>query len=198
MRTAVAVAVLTFLLAPAASAQTVPDLRPPDAYLSSPSSGEMKAEIQAFSWSEPDGSGGIIGVCGDRFDAIDPAPGRRGDRRRPRCHRRSRRSRSRPTTPPAPGPTSRPAPTLSGSSPRGSRVTPSICSRPSSPRPPGPGLLPPEILDAIARIRDAAGGFALVDGRLEEGLSEVLAATEALIAALHELVNQVVAARTPG
>ena len=73
MRTAVAVAVLTFLLAPAASAQTLPDLRPPDAYLSSPSSGEMKAEIQAFSWSEPDGSGGIIGVCGDRFDAIDPA-----------------------------------------------------------------------------------------------------------------------------
>ena len=77
-------------------------------------------------------------------------------------------------------------------------MTPSICSRPSSPRPPGPGLLPPEILDAIARIRDAAGGFALVDGRLEEGLSEVLAATEALIAALHELVNQVVPARTPG
>ena len=65
------------------------------------------------------------------------------------------------------------------------------------PRPPGPGLLPPEVADAIARIRDAAGGFAVVDRRLEERLSAVLASTEALIAALHEIVNQLVPARPP-
>ena len=74
MTTAVAVAVLTLLVAPAASGQARPDPRPPDAFLSS-SSGEVKGEFYHFCWTEADPSGGpgaTVGQCADRFQVIVP------------------------------------------------------------------------------------------------------------------------------
>jgi hypothetical protein len=56
------------------------------------------------------------------------------------------------------------------------------------PRTPGPGFLPPEIVDAIARIREG------VDLRIEE----VLASTEALIATLQDLFSRLLPAQAPG
>lgn len=75
LTTAVAVAVLTLLVAPAASGQARPDPRPPDAFLSS-SSGEVKGEFYQYCWTEANPSGGpgaTIGVCADRFRVIPPA-----------------------------------------------------------------------------------------------------------------------------
>jgi hypothetical protein len=56
---------------------------------------------------------------------------------------------------------------------------------------PGPGFLPPEVVDAIARIREVVGG------RIEEQLSEVLASTEALIASLQDLLSDLLPVPPP-
>ena len=173
------------------------------------------------SFGEPGGrSGGFIGVCGDRFDAIDPAQAvvvtqgdlltLRFDRPvRPRSVSVSRVETS--VSPPietfevpADNPTR-----FRADFPPGTHILRVFTTWEQGdaiyvfevtvqPRPPGPGFLPPEIVEAISLIREAAGGFAVVDGRFEERVSEVLAASEALIATLQELVNQVAPARPPG
>ena len=209
MRTAVAVAVLTMVLAPAASAQTVPDVRPPDAYLSS-SSGEARGEVQMFCWSEPDGSGGTIGVCGDRFDDIDPDQSlvvgqgelltlRFDPPFRPTSVRVSRVERS--TGPPiqtfeipADNPTQFRADFPPGTHilrvftrwPQGDAIyvfeVTVLAGQPPS------GALPPEVLDAIARVVDAARALVAVGGRIDGHLSDLLASAAALLAALEDLV----------
>jgi hypothetical protein len=213
MRTAVAAAVLTLVLAPAASAQTLPDLRPPDAFLSSPSSDEVKADIQAYCWQEPDASGGFNSLCADRFDAIDPAQAvvvtqgdlltLRFDRPiRPRSVTVSRVETS--VSPPietfevpADNPTR-----FRADLPPGTHILRvfttweqgdaiyifEVTVRPPAP---GPGFLPPEVLDALARISEAVGG------RLEEQLSEVLASTELLIATLQDLFSRLLPVPPP-
>lgn len=211
MKTAVAVAVITLLVAPAASAQTRPDIRPPDAYLSS-SSGEVKGEVQGFCWSEPDGMGGTSGACGDRFDDIDPAqslvvrPGELLTLRfdpplRPTSVTVSRVERS--TGPPlqtldvpADNPTSFRADFSPGTHilrvsarwPQGGatyvfKVT-VVAGQP------GPGVvLPPGFLDAVARITEAARALVAGGGSIDQRLSELLASTAALLGSLDDLFS---------
>lgn len=210
MRAAVAVAVMTMLVAPAAAAQTVPDLRPPAAFLAS-SSGEVGAEIQAYCWREPDGSGGTIGVCGDRFDAIDPPQAlvvgqgelltlRFDPPLTPTSVTVSRRETSvspplQTFTVPAANPTR-----FRADFPPGTHIVTVFTTWEQGdaayvfevtvrPDPPTTGFLPPAILDAIAELVETARGLAVVDGRIEEGLAALLASTAALIQAFQELVS---------
>ncbi len=210
MRSAVAVAVLTMLLAPAASAQTA-DPRPPDAHLASPSQ-EVKAEIQAYCWTETDADGSGRGVCADRFDPIDPVQALVVDQgqlltlrfdtpNRPDSISVSRRQTS----------TSAPIETFD--------VVPDNPSRFRADFPPGTHILtiftkwpqgdatyvfeitvrtaqtgpsgtPPEILDAIALLTEAARGLAASDDLFEQRVQSFLASVAALVAAVQNLVNQ--------
>ncbi len=206
MRAAVAVAVLTLLVAPAASAQTVPDVRPPDAYLSSATGGEVKAEIQAYCWREPRPDGGGFGVCADRFDAIDPAQTlvvTQGDLLtlrfdqplQPRSVTVERVATS--VSPPLQTVTAPPEnPTrFRADFPPGTHIlrvftqweqgdAMYVFEVSVQPRPLGPGIIPADILEAI--------------GDLEGRLSEVLASVAAILAGVEELLSQFLPALPPG
>ena len=211
MRTAVAVAVLTMLLAPAASAQTAQMPRPPDAFLAS-SSGEVKAEMQAYCWTEPDGSGGFIGVCADNFNPIDPAQAvvveqgdlltLRFDRPiRPNSISVSRREIS--TSPaietfaiPADNPTQ-----FRANFPLGTHIVTIFTTWPQGDAmyvfevavrssQPDLGVPLPEILDAFARLTEAARSLG-VGAFFEQQLAVLLASTTTLDTALQDMVNAV-------
>lgn len=210
MKTAVAVAVLTMLLAPAASAQTAQVPRPPDAFLAS-SSGEVKAEIQAYCWTEPDEGGGFIGVCADNFNPIDPAQAvvvdqgdlltLRFDRPiRPHSISVSRRETS--TSPPietfnvpADNPTE-----FRAEFPPGTHIITMFTRWPQGdasyvfevtvrPFQPHLGVLTPEIVDALARLTEAARGLGVGEGLFEQQMAALLASTAALTTALRNMVN---------
>ena len=211
--TAVAVAVLTMVLAPAASAQTSPPDRPPDAFLSS-SSGEVKGQVQAYCWSEVDASGSSVGVCADRFDPIDPAQAvvvdqgqfltLRFDRPiRPESITVSRRETSVSFPPtqqfevPADNPTRFRADFPPGThivtvlarwAPGGAAHGDAIYVFKVTVRArPAPGGLTPEVRDAIARLAEAARQLHSGDGSFEQRRATLLAARAALVAALREM-----------
>lgn len=209
MKAAVAVAVLTMLLAPAASAQTAQAPRPPDAFLAS-SLGEVKAEIQAYCWTEPDEGGALIGVCADNFRPIDPAQAvvvNEGDLLTLRFDRPisphsisvSRREVS--TSPPietfnvlAANPTH-----FRANFPPGTHIITMFTTWPQgdasyvfevSVRPVRPHLdvLSSEILDALARLTEAAQGLGVGDGVVQRQITALLASAAAVTTALQDVV----------
>ncbi len=213
--TVVAVAVLTVLLAPAASAQTGPLPRPPDAFLSS-SSGEVKGEIQAYCWSELDDSGSTVTLCADRFDPIDPAQAvvvgqgqfltLRFDWPIPPNSITVSRRQTSVSFPPIQQfelPAGNPArfradfPTgthiitvlarwASGSGAYGDAIYVfKVTVRPG----PAPGGLSPEVRDAKARLAEAARQLRAGDGSFEQRRATFLAARAALVAVLRDTVN---------
>lgn len=213
MRTAVATAVLVMLLAPAASAQTVPGQpRPPDAFLSS-ASGEVRGEIQFYCWSEPDGSGGFVAICGDNFNPIDPPQSlvvHQGevvtlhfDRPiRPNSIRvnRSETSLSTPLQTfgvPADNPTQFRADfppgnhivTVSTTWPQGDAMY--VFELTVLPSQPVVGGLSPEILAGIARVRETARLLTAGSAQFEQQLAAVFASADALTASLLDMVDEI-------
>ena len=212
MRTAVATAVFVMLLAPAASAQTVPGARPPDAFLAS-SSGEVRGEIQFYCWSEPDASGGFVGVCADNFNPIDPPQSLvvnqgevvtlRFDRPiRPNTIRvnRSENSLSAPLQTfgvAADNPTQ-----FRADFPPGTHIVTVFTTWPQGdamyvfeltvlPAQPVLGGLSPEILAAIARVTETARLLTAGSAQFEQQLAAVFASTNALTASLLDMVNAI-------
>lgn len=212
MRTAIAVVVLTVLLAPAASAQTTQFPEPPDAFLAS-TSGEVKAEIQFYCWSETQPNGESLFICADKFLPIDPPVALRVtqgevltlrfDRPiQPDSIRVSRRadSLSEPIQSfdvPADNPTQFRADfppgthivTVSTLWPQGDAYY--VFELTVSPSHPQTGVLPPEILDAIARVTEAARLLIAGDGLFEQRLADVFASTADITAGLQDLINAV-------
>ena len=210
MRTAVATAVLVMLLAPAASAQTVPSPRPPDAFLSS-SSGEVKGEMQFSCWWEPDASGGFVGLCADIFSPIDPPRSLvvnqgevvtlRFDRPiRPNSISVSRRENS-VSTPlqtfgvPADNPTQ-----FRADFPPGTHIVTVFATWPQGdagyvfeltvlPSQPVVGGLTPEILAAIARVTETARLLTAGNAQFEQQIAAVFASTDALTTSLLDMVD---------
>ena len=213
MRTAVATAVLVLLLAPAASAQTVPGQpRPPDAFLSS-SSGEVRGDIQFYCWTETQPSGEFIGICGDNFNPIDPPQSLvvhqgevvtlRFDRPiRPNSIRvnRSETSLSTPLQTfdvPAGNPTQ-----FRADFPPGTHIVTVFTTWPQGdagyvfeltvlPSQPVFGGLSPEILAAIARVTETARLLTAGNAQFEQQLAAVFASTNALTASLLDMVNSI-------
>lgn len=216
-RTAVAVVILSVLLAPAALAQTTQLPKPPDAFLSS-ASGEVKGEIQFYCWREPQPNGEFLNVCADNFNPIDPPVALtvnqgelvtlRFDRPiEPNSARVSRRSSSlsepiQSFDVPADNPTR-----FRADFPPGTHIVTiftvwpqgdayyvfELTVRPSQPQ---PGVLPPEFLNAIARVTEAARSLAAGDALFETRLAAVLAATAEITAGLEDLVIGILGARS--
>jgi hypothetical protein len=215
MKTAVAVAVLTMVLAPAASvaAQTTPLPAPPDAYLASASSSEVKGEIQMYCWREPDPNGGFLGVCADDFNPITPAQSvsvvkgqpltLRFDRPiRPDRITVTRREGSTASPPiesfevPADNPTQ-----FVADFPVGTYVisvsttweqgdaTYVFTVAVVDPLLPGAGIVPPQVLAAIDQVRNAAESLRAGSGPFEQRLNDVLSSSAALLATLRSAFN---------